>query len=139
MAASSSSWVMLARASTSWAVRSSSMPVSASGSTIRILAMSSTLPLVPQPGHHPAQGLAGLLDRVLGPGLAHAGEVGPALVVLVDPLAGERPRLDVGQDAAHLGLGVVVDDPGAAAVIAVLGRVRHRVAHAARPPSYMRS
>src|SRR5215216_3607261 len=130
MAASSSSWVTLARASTSWAVRSSSMPASASGSAIRTLAMGSTLPLVPQPGHHPAQGLAGLLDRVVGPGLAHAGEVGPALVVLVDPFAGEGPGLDLGQDAAHLGLDPGVDDAGAAGVVALIGRVRDRVAHA---------
>src|SRR5215207_4897353 len=146
-AASSSSRVMAVRASTSWAVRSNSTPASASGSAIRTLAMLSKLPLVPidpgaiafgyfsprsppQPGHHPAQGLPGPLDRVVGPGLAHAGEVGPALVVLGDPLAGERPGLDLGQDAAHLGLGPIVDDPRPAAVVAVLGRVRHRVAHA---------
>src|SRR4029450_6971108 len=77
-----------------------------------------------------AQGLPGPLDRVVGPGLAHPGEVGPALVVLVDPLAGEGPRLDLGQDAAHLGLGGVVDDPRPAGVVAVLGGVRDRVAHA---------
>src|SRR5512132_771617 len=129
-AASSSSRVMEPRASTSWAVRSSSTPASASGSAIRTLAMRSTLPLVPQPRHHAAQRLAGLRDRVVGPGLAHAGEVGPALVVFLHPLAGEGPRLDLGQDAAHLGLGGVVDDAGPAGVVAVLGRVRHRVAHA---------
>src|SRR5215207_7814698 len=129
-AASSSSRVMAVRASTSWAVRSSSTPASASGSAIRTFAMSPELPLVLEPRHHPAQGLPGPLDRVVRPGLAHPGEVGPALVVLVDPLAGEGSRLDLGQDAAHLGLGGVVDDPGAAAVVAVLGGVRHRVAHA---------
>src|SRR4029453_6821505 len=130
MAASSSSRVTLVRASTSWAEASSSTPASASGSVIRTRAMGSQLPLVPQPGHHPAQGLAGPLDRVVGPGLAHAGEVGPALVVLLDPLAGEGPGLDLGQDAAHLGLDPVVDDPGPAGVVAVLGRVRDRPAHA---------
>src|ERR671910_828566 len=129
-AASSSSRVMAVRASTSWAVRSSSTPASASGSAIRTFAMSPKLPLVLEPRHHPAQGLPGPLDRVVRPGLAHPGEVGPALVVLVDPLAGEGSRLDLGQDAAHLGLGAVVDDPGPAAVVAVLGRVRDRVAHA---------
>src|SRR5215211_2501381 len=129
-ALSSSSRVMAVRASTSWVEASSSTPASASGSVSRTRATGSLLPLVPQPGHHPAQGLAGLLDRVVGPGLAHAGEVGPALVVLVDPFAGEGPGLDLGQDAAHLGLDPVVDDAGAAGVVAVLGRVRHRVAHA---------
>src|SRR5918993_1377273 len=122
-AASSSSRVMAVRASTSWAVRSSSTPASASGSAIRTFAMSPKLPLVLEPRHHPAQGLPGPLDRVVRPGLAHPGEVGPALVVLVDPLAGEGSRLD-------LGLGAVVDDPGPTAVVAVLGRVRDRVAHA---------
>src|SRR5918999_881255 len=145
-AASSSARVMALRASTSWADRSSSTPASASGSAIRTFAMWETLPLVPtdpgaiafgyisprrppQPGHHPAQGLAGPLDRVVGPGLAQPGEVGPPLVVLVDPLAGERPRLDLGQDPCHLGLDPVVDHPGPAGVVAVLGGVRHRVAH----------
>src|SRR5215208_7082038 len=107
-----------ALSSSSRVVRSSSTPASASGSAIRTRAMSSTLPLVPEPGHHPAQGLPGPLDRVVRPGLAHPGEVGPALVVLGDPLAGERAGLDLGKDAAHLGLGGVVDDPGAAAVVA---------------------
>src|SRR5918996_1038135 len=131
-AASSSSRVMPVRASTWWWAASSSTPASASGSAITTRAMWSTLALVPQPGHHAAQGLAGPLDRVVGPGLAHAGEVGPALVVLVDPFAGEGARLDLGQDAAHLGLDPVVDDAGPAGVVAVLGGVRDRVAHAGK-------
>src|SRR5215218_116728 len=126
---SSSSRVVAARASTSWWARSSSTPASASGSAIRTRAMASRLALVAQPGHHLAQRPAGPLDRVVGAGLAHPGEVGPALVVLVDPLAGERAGLDLGEDAGHLRPGRVADHPRAAGVVAVLRRVGHRVAH----------
>src|SRR5436190_15241387 len=41
------------------------------------------------PAHHAAQLAAGLLDRVRGALLAPLGEVGPAGVVLGDPLPGE--------------------------------------------------
>src|SRR5919197_3718338 len=132
-AASSSSRVRLARASTWWWARSSAPPASASGSAIRIRAIGASLALAPEPGHHAAQGAAGPLDRVRGAGGAHAGEVGPALVVLGDPLAGERARAHVGQDAVHGRPGRRADHPGAAGVVAVLGGVRHRVAHAGQP------
>ena len=50
-----------------------------------------------------------------------------------DPLAGELARLDVGEDALHLRPDVVVDDPLPARVVAELGGVRDRVAHAGEP------
>src|SRR6266545_2862029 len=132
--AASSSWrERCSRASTWWWARSSSTPASASGSAIRIFAMACWLRLVPEPGHHRAQRLAGPLDRVVGPGFAQPGEVGPALVVLLDPFAGERPRLDLAEDAAHLGPDRLVDHPRPAGVVAVLGGVRHRVAHPRQP------
>src|ERR687888_2072212 len=129
-AASSSSLVVLARASTWWRARSSSTPASASGSAIRMGAMDRSLALSPQPGHHLAQRPPGPLDRVVGAGLAHAQEVRPALVVLGDPFAGERAGLDVGEDARHGGPRLRPDHPRPAGVVAVLGRVGHRVAHA---------
>src|SRR5215510_5970079 len=46
------------------------------------------------PGHHAAQLLAGLLDRVRRRLLTPLGEVRPAGVVLGDPLAGELAALD---------------------------------------------
>src|ERR671931_1276378 len=129
-AASSSSLVVLARASTWWRARSSSTPASASGSAIRMRAMDRSLALSPQPGHHLAQRPPGPLDRVVGAGLAHAQEVRPALVVLGDPFAGERAGLDVGEDARHGRPRLRPDHPRPAGVVAVLGRVGHRVAHA---------
>src|SRR5262249_33778890 len=48
---------------------------------------------------------------------------------LEHPVAGEAARLDVGQNALHLGLGLVGDDTRARAVLAVLGGVGDRVVH----------
>ena len=56
-------------------------------------------------------------------------EDGPAGLVLEDPLAGELAGLDLLEDLLHLGAGLLVDDPRAAGVVAVLGRVRDAVAH----------
>src|SRR5918997_1327121 len=83
------------------------------------------------PVHHRAQLPALALDLVvllLGP---HALEVLLARLVLGDPLAREVPRLDLGEDLLHRRAGGLADDAGAAREVAVLGRVRDRVAHPA--------
>ncbi len=56
----------------------------------------------------------------------NAGGVG---LVFQNPLAGELAGLNFLQNLLHLGLGLVGDDPRAAGVVAVLGRVRDAVAH----------
>ena len=66
---------------------------------------------------------ADLLDRVVAVGLAHALEVRPAAVVLGDPVARERAVLDVLEDVAHDAARLLVDDPRAGHVVAVLGGV----------------
>src|SRR5881227_1075236 len=53
------------------------------------------------PVHHRAQLRALALDLVLGLLLAHALEVLLPGAVLGDPLAGERPVLDLAEDLAH--------------------------------------
>ena len=50
-------------------------------------------------------------------------------VHLGDPLAGERPVLDLAEHLAHLGANVLVDDAVAAREVSVLGRVGDRPAH----------
>ena len=50
-------------------------------------------------------------------------------LVLEHPVAGELARLDVGQDALHLGLRLGRDDARAGDVLAVLGGVGDRVVH----------
>ena len=64
---------------------------------------------------------------------AHPLEVGPAGIVLGDPARGERAVLDLGQDLLHRRPDVVVDDPRAADVVAVLGRVADAEAHEVEP------
>ena len=54
---------------------------------------------------------------------------GALTLVLQHPLAGELPSWISCQDLLHLGLGFVGDDPRAAGVVAVFGRVRDAVAH----------
>ena len=44
---------------------------------------------------------ADLLDLVVAIGLAHPVELGPPVLVLLDPARGEGARLDVGQDVLH--------------------------------------
>src|SRR5438067_466070 len=82
------------------------------------------------PRHHGPELGADLLDLVVA-GLAPVlVEVGPPVLVLGDPLLGEAAVLDLVEDAAHLRLGLLVDDPRAPGVVAVLGRVRDREVHA---------
>src|SRR5262249_31590472 len=81
------------------------------------------------PGHHLAEPAADLLDGVLGLALADGEELGAIRLVLEHPLARELPALDLAEDLPHLAAGLVVDDARAARVVAVLRRVRDRVAH----------
>src|SRR5690606_20824459 len=82
-----------------------------------------------EPAHHRAQLRAGLLDRVLGQRLAVATEVLLAAVELLHQLVGEAAVLDLVEDAAHLLLGLGVDQPVTAGVAAVLGGVRDGPVH----------
>src|SRR5262249_22117048 len=87
------------------------------------------LPVV-DPRHHRAQVPADLLDLLALCLLAHALEVLLARLVLGDPLLRELARLDVREDLLHRLAGLVGDHARAAGHVAVLGRVRDRVAHA---------
>src|SRR6185437_7759567 len=82
-----------------------------------------------EPGHQRPQPGADLLDLLVVLFLAALEEVRLARVELLDQLPGERAVLDLAKDAAHLLAGVLVDQPRAAGVAAVLGGVRHRPVH----------
>ena len=69
------------------------------------------------------------LDEVVAVGRAQPLELVAPGLVLGDPVAGERPVLDLGQDLLHRRPDVVVDDPRAADVVAVLGGVADAEAH----------
>src|SRR5918997_704278 len=75
------------------------------------------------PGHHRAQLPALALDLVVLALLAHALEVLLPGAVLGDPLAPEGAGLDLAQHVLHRLARGVGDDPLAARVVAVLGRV----------------
>src|SRR4051794_26568765 len=83
------------------------------------------------PVHHRTQLAALLLDLRVLLLLAHSLEVLLTGAVLGDPLARELPGLDLAEDVLHRLARRLGDDPLAARVVAVLGRVRDRVAHAA--------
>ena len=70
-----------------------------------------------------------LLDLPLACSGPQLFEVVLAGVHLRDPLARERPVLDLGEHLAHLAAHVVVDDAVPAREVAVLGRVGDRPAH----------
>src|SRR5919204_4959747 len=78
-------------------------------------------PVGREPGHHLAQLAADALDLVLGGLGLQAAEALLAVAVLLHPLARERTRLDLCEQAAHAPLRLVVDDRGAARHVAVLG------------------
>src|SRR3712207_1194160 len=80
-------------------------------------------------GHHAAQLASDLLDLVLTILHPHAVEVGPALMIFLDPFLGKSAALDIGQQFAHSGLGLLVDDARPGMVVPVLGRIADRVAH----------
>src|SRR5205085_2198190 len=69
------------------------------------------------------------LDQVVVLLTAHALEVGAALAALLDPFPREDAALDVRQDLLHSGADGGRDERRPARVIAVLRRVRDRVAH----------
>src|SRR5262245_24874691 len=76
-----------------------------------------------------AERLADLFDLRLGELLPVLDEARGAAVHLGDPLAREAPVLDRAQHLAHVLAHVVVDDPRADGVRAVLGGVTDRVVH----------
>src|SRR5438552_18749797 len=76
-----------------------------------------------EPRHHRAQPLAALLDRVLRLAPPHRLEARLPGIVLEHPLAREAPGLDFRQHLLHLGPHMLVDDAGAARIVAVLRRV----------------
>src|SRR3954447_9977580 len=92
-------------------------------------ALKHALLVLGEPGHQRPEPGADLLDLLVVLGLAALEEVRLAGVELLDQLAGERTVLDLAQDAAHLLAGLLVDQPRAAGVAAVLGGVRHRPVH----------
>src|SRR3954451_14365640 len=85
------------------------------------------------PVHPRAQFPALALDLRVLLFLAHPLEVLLPGPVLGDPLACELARLALAEHVLHRLAGGLRDDPLAARVVAVLGRVRDRVAHAADP------
>src|SRR5947207_226502 len=68
-------------------------------------------------GHHRAQFLADLFDRLGLRGFAHSQEFLAARLVLLNPLAREFAGLDLRQNLLHLGAGLVIHDAWAAGVI----------------------
>src|SRR5690242_4054837 len=105
--------------------RSGSTAGAASSAGLRLL-----LGRLADPGHHRPQLGPDLLDLMLGRAAAKRLELRPSGRLLGDDVAGEAALLDVAQEAAHRLAHVLVDDDGAAGEVAVLGRVRDRVAHA---------
>src|SRR3954447_24066268 len=85
------------------------------------------------PVHHRSQLAALLLDLRVLLLLAHPLEVLLPRAVLCDPLARELAGLDLREHVLHRLARRLRDDPLAARVVAVLGGVRDRVAHAADP------
>src|SRR5690606_12360393 len=80
------------------------------------------------PGHEVPHLPADLFELVVGLDSLELLEV-LALLGLGHPLLREGAVLDLGQDALHLGAGLLIDDPRAARDAAVLGGVRDRVPH----------
>src|SRR5829696_8340706 len=78
------------------------------------------------PGHHAPQLLADRLDRM---GVVHAAgrlELRLPGPILPDPLGGERTRLDVLEDFAHLRLGLVRNDARSGNILTELRSVGDR-------------
>src|SRR5436853_4905292 len=100
-------------------------PRSGGGSVLALVDESVLL----DPRHHRAQPLADLLDRVLRLAPPHRLEARLPGIVLEHPFAREAPGLDFRQHLLHLGPHMLVDDAGPARIVAVLCRVRHRIAH----------
>src|SRR5262249_32943884 len=79
--------------------------------------------------HHLPQLTADGFDRLITRLFAHGKELVASGLVLLNPLTGELAGLNLLEDLLHLGAGLVGDDALAARIVAVLGRVRDRVAH----------
>src|SRR5690606_27780818 len=76
---------------------------------------------------------SGLLDRVGFGGLAGGLELRLPGAIVEDEVLHEPARLDVGQNALPLGLGLAGDDPRAGGDVAVFGGVGARIAHVGDP------
>src|SRR3990172_1188303 len=100
-------------------------------SLVAIEHLLNNISLGPQPAHHSPQILSDLLYGVLGVLPLERGVDGAAGLVLEEPLPGEDALLDLRQDLLHGLPHVIVDDPGPPGVVAILGGIRHRVAHIA--------
>src|ERR1039458_9922177 len=86
-----------------------------------------------QPRHHRPQLLAYLFNRVLLGRLTQLGEFLAALLVLFNPFFREFAVLDLFQHFFHCLARFVSYHLFAAGQVAVLGRVRNRIAHTAQP------
>src|SRR2546422_8466428 len=78
-------------------------------------------PLGGEPRHQAPELRPHLLDRMLGRLLPQLAEVWQAATVLGDPLVGELPRLDVGEDGLHRLARLLADDARAARHVTILG------------------
>src|SRR5258707_1319330 len=99
------------------------------GGQSRLLLRHSYFLLLFQEGHHLAKLAANLLDRLLARGIAHGQKLLAAGLVLLNPLPGELTLLDFGQDLAHFGARLLVDDARPAGIVAIFGGVRYGITH----------
>ncbi len=74
-----------------------------------------------------------MLDLLVLLPLSHGQEVSFALFILSHPLPRKAAVFDSRQYLLHSLANVLVDDLGAAGVVAVLGGIADRVAHVAKP------
>src|SRR5580704_2457544 len=79
--------------------------------------------------HHLAQLLADGFNRSICSLGAQRIELVAARLVFRDPLAGKLDGLNLGKDLAHFLARLVGDDARTARVVAILRRVRNRIAH----------
>ena len=120
----------------------SAAPVTASSSTKRLHRLpSSTVArdlsvlravnqaVLVEPRHQRPEPRADLLHRMLGRPPSQRAERDVARAILLDEVAREATRLDVGQHLLHARLDALIDHPRPALEISVLSGVRHRIAH----------
>src|SRR5665213_646782 len=82
-----------------------------------------------QERHHGTKLFADSLYQLAVLRLAHVEETVASGFIFRNPLFRKFTRLNLGQNALHLGAGLIVDDARSACVIAVLGGIRNREAH----------
>src|SRR6202521_3318967 len=99
---------------------------------LRRLCLACFLLLRRQPRHHRPQLLAYFFNRVLLFALAQLGKILATALILGDPFPGEAAILDSRQHFLHRLARRISDNHFAAGQVAVLGRVRNRIAHAAQ-------